>query len=243
MTIAKLTSTAALVGIALSSTSAFAQSVDVTEDVQSSFREQVTACRNLEDADAKKTCFQALREDKPNRVRRMRQHKDFIQDVSEEVRSELSACRDADGDREAKKACVNAVLEANGIETPEHENKSMIQAKLSTEAQAELNACKEQESRQAQISCAKNILNENGIKAPRKVGQRIGARVNAKISAEVKAELQTCRDEEDGEAMKSCMEEVLEAAGIERPVHNKNESNNNFRLNIGNRGQLEKASE
>lgn len=236
MNIAKLTSTAALVGMVLSTTSAFAQSTD-TQDIRSDFREQITACRNLEDTDAKKNCFKTLRKNQPKRVRRVRERNGIVQDLSEDVRNELRACRDLNGNHEDKQDCMNTILEANGIELPmrpEHGN-PIAKLEVSDEVKAELETCKENEDRKAVMDCIKATFEANDIEAPAKFGKQAGPRFELNLSEAVKAELQTCRtNNEDREDARACAEAIATSNGFELPEHVPNERNDGRR---GNRGE------
>lgn len=113
-----------------------------------------------------------------------------------EVRTELRACRDAE-DRDAAKACKNAVFAKFGIEKPERPDRPEI----SDEIKAELSACKENnaEDRDAAKTCAKAVFEANGITPPpmRHRGRRMRFGIRQK--------LQTCADMSTLFEMRACI--------------------------------------
>lgn len=147
------------------------------------------------------------------------QRQEFRQSIPQDVREDLRACRENNEEHEDRKACADAIFEANGIEKPEHHGrrgrghkKEFFQG-LPEDVQDDLRQCREDhEDREDRKACADAILEANGIEKPERPER-------PQISEEVREELRSCREENEGdrEAARACAEQVFEQNGIERP--------------------------
>lgn len=130
-----------------------------------------------------------------------------------EIRAELEACKEEhQGDREAMKACADAVFESHGLEhpeRPEHEDRPEI----SEEAHAELEACRDNNEgdHEAAKACADAVFAKYGIEKPDMPmhGMHRGRRMGHQFRSNIK---ETCGERENTDEWKACAKEARGSA-------------------------------
>lgn len=149
-----------------------------------------------------------------------REHRqDFLADIAEDAREELKACHeDNQGDREAMKTCAQEVAEEYDFELPEPPEREGPFANMPEKAREALKACREDNEgdREAMKACAKGVADEYGFELPRHQVQRKIQHFRSTIQnipeedrVQVRSDLRNCRDEDNREDVKACMQEVL----------------------------------
>lgn len=134
---------------------------------------------------------------------------DIDEDTRAEIHAEIEACKEDNGeDREAVKACVDAVFANYGIERPERPGRDEQRPELPEEARDELEDCREENEgdREAGKACADAVFEKYGIEKPdMPMGGRPGMRMGHEFRAQIE---ETCGEREDTDEWKECAKEA-----------------------------------
>lgn len=109
------------------------------------------------------------------------------QDIPEEARTELRACKENNETHEDRKTCAEAVAQSHGFELPAHRGRRGRRGpprfeNLTDEAREDLRACRAEETREERRACMEQVKEEHGLERSERQGRRnVGQRVRNRL--------------------------------------------------------------
>lgn len=148
--------------------------------------------------------------------------RNFRQNVSEEARAAIKACREHDT-QEERRACFDTVKEEHDLPNVGRRARKARRAfaNIPEEAREALKACRESDDRKA---CAQSVKEQYNIELPNRRGHGRRHQFLKNLSDEAKDALKACRESDD---RKACAQQVADEHGFELP--NKSQLRRNTR--------------
>jgi len=168
-------------------------------------------CGDTEDREAHRDCVRAAAATRGlhrGDLRRPHARPVHGQNVTDEVKDQLKACKDDNETREDVMACLKAIAEENGLKKPAH--RPGKGPNIDSDIRDQLKACKDDnESRADILSCMREIKEENDLKI--KPARRALKRHVRKSGEDAREQYKACREEETREDKIACFKEVRES--------------------------------